>query len=88
MKKRQENKESSLCTHELIFTRIVPLTVCELASLILLHEKHVSSLHRLVESWDPHLLSGGSMEFAVSPSAQCHKYGCKWIVMLSNFNLI
>lgn len=40
-------------------TRIVPLTICELDSLTLLHEKHVVSLHNLPDSWVSHLLSGG-----------------------------
>ena len=52
-------------------TRSVPLTVCEFASLRLLHEKHVFSLHSLPGSWDSHLLSGGWLEFAVSPSHEC-----------------
>lgn len=42
-----------------VLTRIVPLTVCELASLTLLHEKHVVSSQSLPDSWEPHLLSGG-----------------------------
>jgi len=52
-------------------TRSVPLTICELASRKLLHEKHSFSL----QSWpyssrELHLLSGGCIEFAVSPDVK------------------
>lgn len=39
-------------------TRRVPLTVCELVSLMLLHEKQVFSSHNSPDSLDLHLLSG------------------------------
>lgn len=55
-------------------TSSVPLTVCALASLTLLHAKHVFSLHNLLGSCDPHVLSGGWIEFAVSPSYKFCKY--------------
>lgn len=50
-----------------IQTRIVPRTICEFVSRILLHEKHSFSLHSWPYSWELHLLSGGCIEVAVSP---------------------
>lgn len=48
-------------------TRNVPRTVCEFASLILLHETQVISLQSVPNSWALHLCSGGWTEEAVSP---------------------
>lgn len=51
----------------IVITRRVPLTVCAFASLMLLHDEHVSSVHSFSNSWDLHCLSGGSIESMVSP---------------------
>lgn len=78
-------QECYLCIIEFnSLTSNVPLTVCSLASLSLLHEKHVFSLHNLLGSWEPHLVSGGWIEFAVSPNNKFCKYDCKY---MSNPNL-
>jgi hypothetical protein len=50
--------------------KIVPLTIWEFASRMLLHEKHSFSSHNLPYSWELHLFSGKSMEFAVSPEVK------------------
>jgi len=51
-------------------TRRVPRTVCEFASLRLLHSEQVSSKHILPDAFPPHFCSGGCAEFAVSPGSQ------------------
>ena len=55
-----------------MLTKIVPLTTCEFASFIQLHEKHVVLSHNTPVSWPWHPLSGGCMEFAVSPIINEH----------------
>lgn len=42
-----------------ILTKSVPRMVKEFASRMLLHEKHVFSLHSFPDSWELHIPSGG-----------------------------
>jgi len=59
-------------------TRSVPLTICELDSRKLLHEKHSLSWQSWPNSsWELHLLCGGCIEFAVSPDVII--YLGKWV---------